>query len=207
MPEPAVNSGIPRNLTDLRDRPDEELGAAALPCPHRPGRGANGREADMTRSKLVLLIALVATALATLAAEAVAARAHVTPVSGGYGVTAFGDTTCAPLSGERLHCRTTGLEATYEGTLVGASTATFTQVIDCAAGRTVGHGTETFTGSADGRTGRLTWSLAFTSDFDCASFFPSNLRIVAVVTHGTGALLGSHGVLVFDDTTYRGLLR
>lgn len=161
----------------------------------------------MARLKLVLLVAVAATALATFAAEVAATPAHVTSVSGGYGVTALGDTTCAPLPGDRLHCRTTGLEATYEGDLVGTSTASFAQVIDCAAGRTVGHGTETFTGSLGTRTGTLTWSLAFTSDFDCTTFFPTNLRIVAVVTQGTGALLGSRGLLVFDDTTYRGLLR
>lgn len=161
----------------------------------------------MARSKLVLLVALATTALATFAAGAAAAPVHVTPVSGGYLVTAFGETTCAPLAGDRLDCRTTGLEATYEGSLVGQSTARFAQLIDCAAGRTVGHGTETFTGALGTRTGTLTWSLAFTSDFDCATFIPSNLRIVAVVTQGTGALLGSRGVLVFDDTAYRGLLR
>jgi hypothetical protein len=34
----------------------------------------------------------------------------------------------------------------------------------------------------------------------------SNLRLGAVVTHGTGGLAGTRGILLFDDSTYRGLL-
>jgi hypothetical protein len=202
----AVNSGISRNLAQLRDRPDEVTQPPSYRGRTAPAGARTKRRIDMDRRKLVLLIAVVTAALASLGPAAAAAPARVAALSGGYNVTAFGETTCAPVPGDRLECRTTGLEATYDGSLVGRSTARFVQLIDCAAGRTVGHGTETFVGSVGGRTGTLTWSLVLTSDFDCTTFFPSNLRIVAVVTRGTGGLLGSRGLLLFDDTSYRGVV-
>jgi hypothetical protein len=155
--------------------------------------------------RITLLLAIGVAVGAVLAAPAAAGRA--TQVSGRYEVVDFGTTTCAPLSETRLDCTTTGLASGYAvGDLQGTSTSRFRQVIDCARGKTVGHGSETFTGSIGGSSGTLTWQLWFTSDFDCATFFPSNLRIVAVPTQGTGGLAGVRGVLVFDDVGYRGVL-
>jgi hypothetical protein len=127
-------------------------------------------------------------------------------VAGTYTVSDFGTTTCDPLGTTSLVCRTTGFRIDYDGDLDGLSTSSFDQVIDCARGRTMGRGSETFTGSVNGVGGTLTWQLVFVSDFDCASFFPSNLRIVAVPTEGGGALAGTHGVLLFGDTDYTGVL-
>ena len=59
------------------------------------------------------------------------------------------------------------------------------------------------------RRSTLTWHLSFTSDFDCSSGFPSNLRAIAKLKkrQGTGELAGLGGRLRFDDTTYSGVLR
>jgi hypothetical protein len=139
------------------------------------------------------------------ASQAVADRG-ASHVAGTYAVSDFGTTTCDPLGATRLVCRTAGLRIDYDGDLAGVSTSGFEQVIDCARGRTVGRGSETFTGSVNGVGGTLTWQLVFVSDFDCASFFPSDLRIVAVPTEGGGGLAGTHGVLLFGDTDYTGVL-
>ena len=149
-----------------------------------------------------LLVCCVAAALVSQAA----ADRGASHVAGTYTVSDFGTTTCDPLGTTRLGCRTTGLRSDYDGDLEGVSTSSFDQVIDCARGRTVGRGSETFTGSVNGVGGTLTWHLAFMSDFDCASFFPSNLRIVAVPTAGGGGLADTRGVLLFGDTDYTGVL-
>jgi hypothetical protein len=155
--------------------------------------------------RITPLLALLVAVGAVLAAPAGAVRA--TQVSGKYVVDDFGTTTCTPLSEARLDCTTTGLASGYTvGDLQGTSTSRFRQVIDCARGKTVGHGSETFTGSIGGSSGTLTWQLWFTSDFDCATFFPSSLRIVAVPTHGTGGLAGVRGVLLCGDRGYWGVL-
>lgn len=130
-------------------------------------------------------------------------------VSGDYGVQegGFGTTDCVPLDDVRLRCTTTGFTSDYSGDLVGSSTASFEQVIDCAHGRTVGRGLETFEGSVrGGRPGTLTWTLVFTADFDCTQFFPSSLHIVGVVVKGTGGLAHTRGALLFDDSHYVGVL-
>ncbi len=157
--------------------------------------------------RIAPLLALLVCAAVSLGAGAADAKGRPTLVSGQYAVAELGATSCEPIDATRLRCRTSGLTSAYEGDLEGTSTADFDQVIDCAAGRTTGHGAETFTGSlGGGASGTLTWRLWLTAAFDCTTFFPSNLRIVAVVTRSTGAFAGSHGVLVFDDTSYRGVL-
>jgi Protein of unknown function (DUF3224) len=155
--------------------------------------------------RLSMLLVLVGCLAALVASPAGAARgaAHV---SGTYTAVDFGTTACERLDDARVSCTTTGLTSDYDGDLDGLSTASFRQVIDCARGRTVGEGSETFTGTIGGEAGTLTWQLWFTSDFDCSSFLPSNLRIVAVPTQGGGGLAGLRGVLLFGDTDYRGVL-
>ncbi len=158
-------------------------------------------------SRLLVLIPLALLVVAAGAEGAVAGGHHGARVAGIYTATDFGNTECEPLDEVRLRCTTSGFVSTYEGDLVGTSTTNFEQVINCATGRTVGHGAETFTGTIRGKTtGTLSWRLVLSADFDCATFFPSNLHIVAVVTKGTAGLAGVRGVLLFDDTTYSGLL-
>ena len=153
----------------------------------------------------ILLLALIAAVGVVVAAPAGAERA--TQVSGRYAVDVVPLPACDALSETRLVCTVEGLAASYTGDLQGTSTASFRQVIDCASGKTVGQGTETFTGSIGGASGSLTWQLWFTADFDCTTGFPVNVRIVAVPTHGEGGLAGLRGLLLFDDTTYRGVVR
>jgi hypothetical protein len=154
--------------------------------------------------RLTPLLVLVGSIVALVASPAGAAAA--TSISGTYTATDFGATVCQPLSQTRLECTTTGFASSYEGDLEGTSTSAFHQVIDCARGKTVGVGSETFTGSIDGAAGTLTWQLWFTSDFDCTTFIPSNLRIVAVPRDGEGGLAGIHGVLLFGDIAYHGVV-
>lgn len=154
-----------------------------------------------------MAFALVAATCALLAPSAVAGGAHGVFVAGAYTVPDFGMTDCTPLDDTHLRCSTTALKSDYTGDLTGTTRADFKQTIDCAAGRARGHGVETFTGSLDGGpAGTLTWRLYFTSDVDCATLAPTNLRIIAIVKRGTGRLAGLRGVLLFDDTTYRGVL-
>jgi Protein of unknown function (DUF3224) len=156
--------------------------------------------------RISLLLAVVLAVGALGAAPAVAGSGSV-HVSGYYRVDGIGETACEPVGVTRLRCTTTGLASTYErGDLDGTSSSSFEQIIDCARGRTAGYGSETFTGSIHGVSGTLTWQLGFTSDFDCSTFFPSNLRIVAVPVWGSGDLAGLHGVLLFADDSYRGVL-
>ena len=156
--------------------------------------------------RLAGAIAVVFTALALGAGSAFAGVGQSPLVAGEYEVHGLGTTDCVALDAVRLQCSTSGLESRYEGSLDGYSTASFEQVIDCATGKTHGHGTESFDGTVRGRPGSLTWRLVFTSDFDCATFFPSNLRIVAAITGSSGGLAPLHGVLLFDDDSYRGVL-
>ena len=166
--------------------------------PTRRGRGGRGMLAA-----LVLVVSLSA----ALAGNAFGAASQTGLVSGTYTAVDFGTTECAALDDVRLHCTTSGFKSYYEGDLVGESVAGFEQVINCATGRTYGHGVETFSGSVrGGRPGTLTWRLGFTSDFDCETFFPSNLHILGVVTKSTGGLGSVRGALLFDDTSYRGFL-
>jgi hypothetical protein len=152
--------------------------------------------------------AIVALAVALVAGAASAATTNGTRVAGGYTVTAFGDTTCVPLGAVHLRCETTGLKSAYTGDLAGETMSAFEQIIDCANGRTVGQGVETFSGSLRGkRPGTLTWRIVFAANFDCTSFFPSSFRGLGVVTGGSGALAGRRGFLRFDDTSYEGTLR
>ena len=156
-----------------------------------------------------MLAALVLTVSlsAGLAGNALGAAPASGLVSGTYTAVDFGTTECAALDDVQLHCSTSGFRSRYEGDLVGESIASFDQVINCATGRTYGHGVETFSGSVrGGRPGTLTWRLVFTAEFDCETFFPSSLRILGVVTKSTGGLASMRGGLLFDDTSYRGIL-
>jgi hypothetical protein len=147
-------------------------------------------------------VGLGAALCATAIAPAAAGTQRDVIVAGTYTATDLGTTECVPLSDTRLHCTTSGFASAYRGGLVGSSTASFEQVIDCATGRTNGTGVETFSGSVrGGPTTTLRWRLYFSADFDCGTFFPSRLRIIGIVTNGP-----LHGVLFFDDTTYRGVL-
>jgi len=129
-------------------------------------------------------------------------------VSGTYTAVDFGTTECAALDDVQVHCTTSGFKSNYEGDLVGESVAGFDTVINCATDRTYGHGVETFSGSVrGGGPGTLTWRLVLTADFDCETFLPSNLLILGVVTRSTGGLASIRGGrLLFDDTSYHGIL-
>ena len=158
--------------------------------------------------RLTVALAVVASTFVVIVPGAVAGGRHRVVVAGTYTVADLGTTDCTTLDETRLRCRTTGLKSDYAGDLVGQTTADFRQTIDCAGGRTRGHGVETFSGSLlGGAAGTLTWRLHFTADFDCATFVPSNLRILGVLKRGTGGLAGLRGLLLFDDTSYHGLLR
>lgn len=147
----------------------------------------------------MLLLALLT--CAALATSAAAGTKHHTRVAGTYTVTDFGTTGCSFPSESVLRCTTTGLKSTYSGSLEGTSTAEFTQTINCATKRTVGHGSETFVGSVNGTAGvTLKWRIVFASDFDCEIFYPSNFRGLGIVSQGGG-------LLRFGDTTYDGWLR
>jgi hypothetical protein len=90
-------------------------------------------------------------------------------------------------SDSTIHCRTTGFESLYGGSLTGSSVSSFEDTIDCKAGRDHGHGTETFNGTIDGvGSGSLTWDIRFESAFDCATFGVSAFTGRTVVTSGTG---------------------
>jgi len=156
---------------------------------------------------LLVAVAVTLSFSAALAGNAFGGALGSGRVSGTYSPVDFGNTECVALDDVRLHCATSGFKSRYEGDLVGESTATFEQVINCATGRTYGLGVETFGGSLrGGRSGVLTWRFVLEADFDCEAFFPSNLRILGVVTKGSGGLASVRGALLFDDTSYRGLL-
>ena len=87
-----------------------------------------------------------------------------TAVSGAYSPEPpFGTTTCVQVgaSGFVLRCDTTDFVSDYSGSLQGTAVADFTELINCQTGRSVGHGTETFTGSLDGVAGTLTYTDRF----------------------------------------------
>jgi hypothetical protein len=156
--------------------------------------------------RLVLAVAIVSAAL--VAAQAAAAAPARVDVSGTYTVTDFGTLACAP--GGSLfvfRCTTTGLVSQYSGSFQGTSVSNFEQIIDCKTSRTLGQGTETFTGSvADIGSGTLTWGIRFQSDFDCATFSVSGFLGNGVVTSGTGDLAGLNGRIQFGDVSYEGEL-
>jgi len=157
------------------------------------------------------LLAAAALALAALAGVSQAVAGDGITVSGAYAPEPpFGNTTCRPVgaSGFMLRCDVTGFVSDYTGSLTGTAVADFTELINCKTGRSVGHGTETFTGSLAGvGSGTLTYTDQFSSDFDCVGGFPFNLDIDSVAVKGTGALAGLQGKLHFDDTSYSGTLR
>jgi hypothetical protein len=159
-------------------------------------------------SRLVLGVVLVVGALAA-AQGATGAGPRNVHVSGTYGVTDFGVTTCAPAgaSASIVKCTTTGFVSQYEGSLTGSSTASFVQDIDCKTGRTHGHGKETFTGTvASVGSGSLTWGIHFDAELDCSTGALTGFTGTGVVNSGTGALGRLNGQLWFTETTYGGNL-
>jgi hypothetical protein len=155
---------------------------------------------------------LAAVAAAAFVPGAVAAPPGQAPVgvAGTYTVTDFGTTDCAPVHGSPslLRCDTTGFVSDYSGSLTGTSTASFTEIIDCAAGRAEGHGIETFTGSVAGfGGGTLTWAIQFSSGFDCTTAAVFHFQGRGVIRSGTGDLAHVRGQLDFTETTYQGELR
>lgn len=156
--------------------------------------------------RLVLTLALVLLAATIVVVQADAGVQQGVRVEGTYSATDFGATVCIPLTSTLTRCTTTGFKSEYDGDLEGSSVSNFTQIISCPTGRTYGYGEETFTGSLGDASGSLSWRLAFSADWDCTWFSPLNLRIVGVVTGGSGGLAGLHGVLSFDDKSYKGVL-
>ena len=156
---------------------------------------------------LLVVLALVL----ALAGVSQALAGNGIAVSGAYSPEfPFGTTTCAQVgsSGFMLRCETSGFVSDYTGSLTGTAVADFTQLINCKTGTSVGHGTETFTGSLTGvGSGTLTYTDQFTSEFDCVGNFPFNLDINSVAVKGTGGLAGLQGKLHFDDTSYVGTLQ
>jgi hypothetical protein len=149
---------------------------------------------------------LLVVVLACLVFAASATAGSAASVAGDYTVTGFGDTRCKDLTPGSQWCSTTGFVSEYTGDLVGTSTVSFEQVIDCARGKTYGYGTETFTGKVRGQdVGALRWRLVFSADFDCELGYPWSFRGLGVVV-GSSRPGGMHGVLTFDDTSYRGTL-
>jgi hypothetical protein len=153
------------------------------------------------------LLVAIATACAVGAISVSASASPGLSVSGFYAPTDFGSTTCAPVGDFMFRCTTTGFISQYTGDLVGTAVADFTALINCKTGRENGLGVETFTGSVAGAgSGTLSWTDQFSADFECTSFFPSNLDINSVAVKGAGGLAGLQGRLTFTDTTYSGTL-
>ena len=164
----------------------------------------------MSRKARRIGLSLVLLALtAVVVGSAAAAGTSGIRVSGTYTVPEIESVECTPIDDVRLRCNIAGVKSEYDGSLDGSSVGSLETTIDCSAGLTWGHGSETFTGSVGSRkrTGTLTWRLALVGRFDCELFAPYDLRIVGVVTDGTGKLADLRGVITFDDTTYKGKLR
>jgi Protein of unknown function (DUF3224) len=155
--------------------------------------------------KMFVILAFVAAAL--ISAEA-AVSAPATAVSGRYAVTDLGELTCVPgESASILNCHTIGFVSQYSGSLDGTSVTNFEEIIDCEAGRTYGHGTETFTGSVAGRgSGTLVWRISFEASFDCSTFSLSNFSGRGVLFSGSGDLAHVRGNLDFTIDGYVGTL-
>jgi hypothetical protein len=160
------------------------------------------------RRALMSFIALAAIAGALQAASGSAAGAATVQVSGGWTVTSLGDYSCDPDGPPFvLRCSTTGFTTQYSGSLVGTTTVDFVQIIDCATGRTLGHGLETFTGSIVGvGSGTLTWRIHFSSEIDCATFELSNFSGRGVVVSGSGSFADLNGSIEFGIDSYEGEL-
>ena len=149
------------------------------------------------------------TAAASIVAVAVqpASASDAVPVAGAFTVTDVGSIDCAPTGSAPFlfRCETTGLVSRYTGSMSGISTTDFTQLVNCATGRTQGSGTETFDGSVEGvGSGTLTWRIHFESAFDCSTFTVAEFAGRGAITTGTGALGAVNGLLEFDDDTYEG---
>ena len=158
--------------------------------------------------RLILTLALALLTCAGVAGGAAAGARPDARVSGTYTVTDFGGTNCTPLSATVLRCATKGLKSDYSGDLIGDATSDFDQLIDCATGRTVGQGLETFSGTVrGGPAGTLVWRIVFAADFDCGTFYPTKFHAVSLITRATGGLNGASGILRFGDVSYDGLLR
>jgi hypothetical protein len=153
-----------------------------------------------------LALAVALTSFALVAAQAAGGAPNGVHVSGTYTVTDLGALDCATNGSPFvLRCTTTGFVSQYAGTLTGTSVVDFKEIIDCKTSRTVGHGTETFTGSVAGvGSGTLTWRIQFESAFDCATFAVSEFSARGDVIAGTGDLAGLHGSIQFGDVTYEG---
>ena len=152
------------------------------------------------------------TAAASVAAVAVqpASASDSMPVAGVFTVTDVGSIDCAPTGSAPFlfRCETTGLVSQYTGSMSGSSTTDFTQLVNCATGRTQGSGTDTFAGSVDGiGSGTLTWRIHFESAFDCSTFTVAGFAGRGAIISGTGALGAVNGLLEFGDDTYEGELR
>lgn len=156
-----------------------------------------------------LLLGLALVVVALMWAQAAPAASTSVHVSGTYVVSEFGTTTCVPTgSGSVFRCVTTGFVSQYSGSLMGTSTTSFFQVINCNKGTTSGVGVETFTGSVEGvGSGSLTWIINFHSKFDCATFATSDFSGSGHIVAGTGDLAGLEGKLQFGDVTYEGDLK
>ena len=156
----------------------------------------------------ILALTLAILSCGVIAGTAAAGTHHETRVAGTYAVTEFGDTSCVSVSAVVLRCTTKGLKSVYEGDLTGDTTSDFDQVINCATGRTIGQGIETFSGTVrGGQAGTLKWRILFAADFDCTTFYPTNFHALSLITQATGGLSGMGGVLRFGDVAYDGLLR
>ena len=95
----------------------------------------------------------------------------------------------------------------FAGDLVGTISSHFTWNTDCTSNLIAGHGVETFTGSAATvGSGTLRWHTRSRATFDRSMQTLTNLRGTATIVSGTGALTGRHGILIFADQTYCGIL-
>ena len=158
---------------------------------------------------LLVAVAVVVTALVGAQTSA-GGRVALLTVSGTWTATDFGAADCVPVgdSAVLFKCDTTGFKSVYDGSLEGDSIVDFTSTIDCQAGITYGSGVERFAGSIDGvGSGSLTWRISFFSAFDCTTGGVSGFRALAPIQSGTGYLTRVRGTLLFDDVSYRGVLR
>lgn len=158
-----------------------------------------------------LLVAVVVIGTALVGAQSSAgARVALLNVSGTWATTDFGAADCGPVGDSTvlIRCDTTGFKSVYDGSLKGESIVDFTTIIDCQTGFSYGSGVERFAGSVDSvGLGSVTWRISFVAGFDCTDFSISGFRALAVIQSGTGDLAGVRGTLLFDDVSYRGVLR
>jgi hypothetical protein len=154
---------------------------------------------------LGVTVVVCAATLAPTTADA----ATATHVAGTFGVADYGNTECAPGSAPgTLRCVTTGFVSSYDGSLVGQSSADFVQLINCVSGQVQGHGVESFSGSVNGSApGTATWPIVFSASFDCETFAVWGFIGLGVITDSSGGLGGARGTLHFGDGTYTGILR